>query len=67
MYGFGSIVIEDNVIEGGHGEAIAIGELGFYALGTDPVVRNNTIAGALCGIDHRRWCSAPHRVRITCP
>lgn len=50
VYGQGSTLIEDNVIEGGDSEAIAIGEIGFFALGTDPVVRNNTIAGAPCGM-----------------
>jgi len=50
VFGPGTTLIEDNMIEGGDSEAIAIGELGFYALGTNPVVRNNTIAGARCGI-----------------
>jgi parallel beta-helix repeat protein len=50
VYGQGSTLIEDNVIEGGDSEAIAIGEPGFVAFGTNPVVRNNTISGALCGI-----------------
>jgi hypothetical protein len=50
VYGQGSPIIEDNVIEGADTEAITIGELGFYAIGTNPVVRNNTITGTVCGI-----------------
>jgi hypothetical protein len=50
IYGSSSTVIEDNRIVGGPVEAIAIGEMGYKAFGTDPVVRNNTIARVPCAI-----------------
>jgi hypothetical protein len=43
-------VIEDNEIEGGPAEAIAVGEIGLKAFGTDPVIRNNTISQVPCGV-----------------